>query len=90
MNPTATASSQDIPLVVRTLLTFRRKNQADLAAHLGVTEPTVSKMLRSNRDWTIKEVRLVADFLDVSYNVLLEDPESLVRNRYSPLVPISA
>ena len=72
----------DVPRVVRTLLAYHGKNQADLAPVLGFSIPQISKLLNGSREWSVDEVFKLAAFFDVPYTLFLEDPATLVRNRW--------
>lgn len=73
----------DISRVVRTLLALKGKEQVELARHLNLSEPTISRRLNKTGDhrrpWRVDELYDVADFLEVPVTLLLSDPDDLLK-----------
>lgn len=79
----------DISRVVRTLLTHQGRSRAELAQALDVHVSAVNKALAipSKRSWSANEIRIMADFFDVTPMVFYTDPDRIISiTRYRQLV----
>lgn len=79
--------------VVRTLLAFHGKEQKDLVPVLNLSQSNISGLLSKehpSRALRTDEIFKLAEYFDVTYNVLLEDAEDLVRSKCSPRELVSA
>lgn len=66
---------------VHNLLWDKRIRNKQLAAHLGISESTLSKKIRGDRPWTLDEVLSTAEFLDVPLTDLLPGAHGSVTHR---------
>lgn len=70
-----------ITVNVRTYLAHRGYRYRELEQVLGVDQATVSRLMNDKRRWSTYDLLRVAEFLDVPTDLLLSDPETLVRSR---------
>lgn len=68
LTQTATAA---VGANVRAELARRSLTQDDLARHLGLPQPAVSRRIRGLTPWTVDELVSAAEFFDVAPVVLL-------------------
>lgn len=61
---------------VHQLLWTRRIPQAQICRVIGVNEATMSRRLRGESRWTLRELDAIADYLAVSWNELLPRVDS--------------
>ena len=60
---------------VRAWMARRGVRQQDLAERLGITQPSLSSRLRGRTRWTINDLVVVAETLNVPVSVLLTPPD---------------
>lgn len=60
---------------IRKLREQKGQSQQQLACFLGVTRPVVTKIEGGNKAINAQELRLIADFLDTTVDILLQDVE---------------
>ena len=60
---------------VRAEMVRRGETQVTLAAKLHVTQPTLSRRLRGEADWTINDLYRLAEVLQVPLSALLPGPD---------------
>jgi transcriptional regulator with XRE-family HTH domain len=53
----------------------RGVKQQEIAARLGITQPSLSMRLRGRTRWTINDLVIVAETLNVPVSVLLTSPD---------------
>lgn len=82
-----TTPNDNVTLIVRTLLAYRGRQQADLAEYLGMDTGSVSRALNGKRKWTLDDLVSMADFFDVSAALFFEDPHTLIRAANTPHGP---
>lgn len=68
--------------MVRTLLAYQGKRQADLAAYLDIDSGTMSKAMNGSRRWAVEEIDLMAVFFERNAGIFFEDADSLIRSRW--------
>ena len=66
---------------IRELLRFTRRTQADLAAHIKVSQPHISQMLSGKRQWQIEDFDLIADFFCVTVSDLFRNGHGAMERR---------
>lgn len=69
-SPQATVAIEEI----RAGLARKRKTQAALAAHLGMSRTGIYRRLEQDVDFTVTELGKVSDFIDVPLASLLTPP----------------
>lgn len=67
---------------IKRQMRIRRKKQADLAVYMGLPRQTVYKILTGQRTINAVELKMIADFLEVSMETLLDGGED---TRINPL-----
>jgi transcriptional regulator with XRE-family HTH domain len=60
---------------VRAWMARRGVKQQEIAARLGITQPSLSMRLRGRTRWTINDLVIVAETLNVPVSVLLTSPD---------------
>ncbi|MGN6128901.1 MAG: helix-turn-helix domain-containing protein [Nocardioidaceae bacterium] len=60
---------------VRAWMARRGVRQQELADRLGITQPSLSMRLRGRTRWTINDLVIVAETLNVPVSTLLTSPE---------------
>lgn len=75
-------ATTNIGLNVRILLLQQGKEQRALAAAMSITPASLSRKLSGHRPISVDELSAFAQFLEVPAGLLLEDPGTLVRNRW--------
>ena len=63
---------------IRALMHQRRVRQQDLGRVLGLSQPQVSQRLSGRTEWSERELRAVATYLEVPVGDLFEPPALLV------------
>ena len=81
-NACMSTATTNIGLNVRILLLQKGKQQSALATAMGITPASLSRKLTGHRPISVDELSAFAEFLDVPAGLLMEDPGSLVRNRW--------
>lgn len=71
----------DVAHIIKVLLVDRGLRHSDLAVELGFDNGTMSRALNGKRKWTVEEIKHVANYFDVSVDLLLSDPVDIVRSR---------
>lgn len=69
-----TQTPADVAANVRAEVARRGLRHADLATALGVSRPAMSRRLTCDMEFSITELRAVAEFLGVPLSVLLDEP----------------
>jgi len=62
-----------VTTAIRVEMTRHRLTQRDLATALGVTQATVSSRMNGHTDWSLGELRVIAEALGMSLVDLLAD-----------------
>jgi transcriptional regulator with XRE-family HTH domain len=57
---------------IRSHLAYRRLTQSELAEVLGISQTQVSARMRGEVRWTVNDLYLVAEWLDVAPSALLQ------------------
>lgn len=79
---------------MKILLAQHDRRQSDLGVALDLDSSQVSRAIAGKRKWTLTEIERAAEFFDVSVALFFEQPEAVVRSRWSSfaapmLVPAS-
>lgn len=74
-----THTQERVTTAVRMLVAARRQRQEDLAAVLGVTQPSVSAKMRGRARWSVDDLDKLAEHFDVPLHDLLSPPTAYLR-----------
>lgn len=81
-------ADDNVRRVVKILMARDGMDQNTLAARLGFEQSVASRALQpGGRRWKLADIRRLAEVFDVPIALLFEDPNNLIRSRWSsPLV----
>lgn len=66
-----TTLAEHVAAEIRAEMGRQRKRQAELAAHLGVTQASISKRLAGKQPFAIRDIERIADWLGVDVTQFL-------------------
>jgi len=73
--------NERVSRAVNIMLARDGMSRHDLAEAMNLDPATITRSMRGQRDWKLEDVARLAAVFDVPMALLLDDPDTLVRNR---------
>lgn len=77
--------NENVSRIVNILLARDELRKQDLALGLDYDPGTITRAMQGKRSWTLDDLVAMAEFFEVPVSLFFEEPDSLVRSKYSLL-----